>query len=267
MEQLGYIKLHRKILENPIMLRPNYLAVWVYILLKANHKKAYLIWNNKKTTISRGSFIGSIKKISTELNVSYGSVRNILKYLKVEQQIDIKSSNKFTLFKVLNYDKYQGVDNKVITKRQQSDTNKNDKNKKNKNSKSKDLQKPIIKELKKENPITQVIDIFYQESKNNRLFSNITQRKATEDMIKAFGIDKVTEYAKYAVKCLGKEFKIQASTPLKLQQKMGEIKAKYEQEKIEKKSEYQPLCTIVKEGKLYEEYLDPNGVKKLRLKK
>lgn len=223
----GYIKLHRKILDDPIMLKPNYLAVWIYILLKVNYEDAYIIWNDKKTLIERGSFIGSIKKISKELKIPMTTVNRIINYLISETQVEKKSNNKFTLFKVINYDKYQKVESKTETKRKPSgnlaETNK--KNKKNKNNNN--IINNIIMESK--NPINEIIDIFYQYSKNNRLFSNKTQRKAVEDLIKEFGEEAVIKFAKFAVLSNGKSYAPQITTPYQLQSKMGQLRAYYEQ--------------------------------------
>ena len=35
----GYIKLHRKLLDNPVVMKSNdHLAVWMYLLLNATHQ-------------------------------------------------------------------------------------------------------------------------------------------------------------------------------------------------------------------------------------
>ena len=51
MKSKGYIKLHRQILDNPISTKANYLAVWVYLLLKANHEDREIILNGKITSL------------------------------------------------------------------------------------------------------------------------------------------------------------------------------------------------------------------------
>ncbi len=126
----GFILLHRKLIENAIFYKPNYFQVWVYILLKVNHKDNEFIWNNEKKICKKGSGIFSQLRISKDLGISLGSVSNILKYLKSENQIEIKSSNKFTEIQVVKWDDYQSiesiVENRMKTKRKQRETNKHE---------------------------------------------------------------------------------------------------------------------------------------------
>lgn len=128
----GYIKLHRKILDNPIALKPNYLSIWLYLLLEANHKDNEIIWNNEKITVKRGQFIGSIFEISRQFSLSTGTVTYVLDYLKFERMVERVSNKRFTLFTILNYDLYQGdvertSEIKLKSNRKQIETNNNDK--------------------------------------------------------------------------------------------------------------------------------------------
>ena len=93
-------------------------------------------------------------------------------------------------------------------------------------SKSKDLQEI---EKKSNNEINPIIDIFYQYSKNNRLFAMKCQRKAVEDLIKQFDVESVIKFAEFAISCNGKPYAPQITTPLQLQSKMGQLRAFYEQ--------------------------------------
>ncbi len=97
----GFILLHRKLLENAIFYKADYFQVWIYILLRVNYKDTEIIWNGGKKIIEKGSGIFSQKKISEELHIAIGTVNNILKYLKSENQIEIKPSNKWTEIKKL----------------------------------------------------------------------------------------------------------------------------------------------------------------------
>jgi hypothetical protein len=106
---LGWISIHRKIFDNPVMTKPNYLSVWVYLLLRANYKEKKIIWNNEKVTIERGQFIGSIKQIADFYKLSKSTVAHILDYLERDLMIVKKSNKRFTLFEIMNYDKYQNV--------------------------------------------------------------------------------------------------------------------------------------------------------------
>jgi len=104
---IGYFKVYRKMLENPLASKPNYLAVWMYLLIMANYEDRSVIWNNEKRVISRGSFIGSIDKIARHFKLSKSTVSRILDYLQRDGMIVKKSNPHFTEFIITNYDFYQ----------------------------------------------------------------------------------------------------------------------------------------------------------------
>lgn len=128
----GWVCVHRKILENPMMNKSSYLALWIVLLLKANHKEKKMIWNGKTITIQKGQFITSRDVLSKHTGVHRSSIERILKYLENEQQIKQETTTKFRLITILNWEKYQDVDNKMSNKRatneQQASTNNNDNN-------------------------------------------------------------------------------------------------------------------------------------------
>ena len=128
-KNLGWISVHRKLKENPIFEKPNYLAVWLFILLNANHKEKNFIWNNKKTVVKEGQCITSIRKIADQFGLSTGTVSYILDYLSVERMIERSSNKKFTVITVLNWHDYQSVErsteNKLKTNEKQIETNNN----------------------------------------------------------------------------------------------------------------------------------------------
>ena len=141
MNNAGWIKLHRKLLENPIvMIDGDHLAVWVYLLLNATHEDYPAMFAGKKIILKPGQLITGRKKIAKELMINESKVRRILERLESDQQIDQKTSNKNRLITLVNWDKYQLSDqqndqqttNKRPTNDQQVTTNKNNKNNKNK---------------------------------------------------------------------------------------------------------------------------------------
>lgn len=159
----GYIKTWRKIWDNPISHKPNYLAVFLYIVSHANYQDKDIIWNNKRVTIKRGSFIGAISQIANHFGLSKGTVHYILEYLKAERMIERKATGSFTVFTVLNYDKYQEVERKseheLNTNRTRIETTNNNKN--NKNDKKESKEKELI--LKKEKKYSSIKDLGEEE--------------------------------------------------------------------------------------------------------
>ena len=104
----GWIKLHRKLLENPIVCKDSdHLAVWVYLLLNATHEAYPALFKGKKITLEPGQLITGRKSISNKLSVSESKVKRILIELENDHQIDRQRSNQNSLISILNWDKYQ----------------------------------------------------------------------------------------------------------------------------------------------------------------
>jgi len=104
----GWIKLYRKLLENPIVCKDSdHLAVWVYLLLNATHEAYPALFKGKKITLEPGQLITGRKSISNKLSVSESKVKRILIELENDHQIDRQRSNQNSLISILNWDKYQ----------------------------------------------------------------------------------------------------------------------------------------------------------------
>ena len=85
----GWIKLHRKMQDNPIIMKDaDYLAVWVYLLLNATHTEYPALFQGKKIMLQPGQLITGRKSISEKLCVSESKVRRILDAFESDQQID-----------------------------------------------------------------------------------------------------------------------------------------------------------------------------------
>ena len=93
----GWIKLHRKLYEKGFSGMPDYVAIWLYILVHAQHKDQEIVLNKQVVKINRGSLITGRKKLSSVTGVSESKTYRILKYLEIEQQIEQQKFNKFTV--------------------------------------------------------------------------------------------------------------------------------------------------------------------------
>ena len=109
----GWIKLHRKLLDGPILKSPNLLHVWIYCLLKANHKEKKIIFNNKEITLKPGQFIFGKKIASMEMNIPYSTLNYQLVTLKNCLNIERQSNNKFSIITILNWGTYQSAEDEV----------------------------------------------------------------------------------------------------------------------------------------------------------
>jgi hypothetical protein len=105
----------------------------------ANHK------DNKYRgiDIKRGELMTGRLKLSSETGLSERQVRTALKNLQTTNEITMKSTTKYSIISIINYDKYQSSDqqndqvatNKRPTSDQQATTNNNDNNDNNDNKK------------------------------------------------------------------------------------------------------------------------------------
>ena len=136
----GYIKLYRKMLDNPIICKDSdHLAIWVYLLLNATHDNIDMLFNGRRITLKAGQLITGRKSISSDLNINESKVRRVMNLFEIDQQIDRQRGNKSTLVTILKWSLYQNSDqqndqqvtNKRPTSDQQVTTNKNVKNDKN----------------------------------------------------------------------------------------------------------------------------------------
>lgn len=139
-EKNGWVKLHRKMLDNPIIMKDaEHLAVWMYLLLNATHAEYPALFKGKKIILQPGQLITGCISIGNQLSISESKVRRTLNDFICDGQIDRQTSNKNSLITVLNWDLYQNFDGQndtqVTDKRRTTDgqvtTNKKNKNVKN----------------------------------------------------------------------------------------------------------------------------------------
>ena len=128
----GWIKIHRKFLDWEWFNKSEAVHLFLYMLIKANHKDAKWQGNDVK----RGQFISSLGNISNATGISVQTIRTILKKLEKTNEIEVKSTSQFTIVTICKYECYQDENeqsNKPLTNNQQTTnkrltTNKNEKN-------------------------------------------------------------------------------------------------------------------------------------------
>lgn len=132
----GWVKAHRKLIEWEWYDDSKMVHLYLHCLLKANHKPNK--WRG--IVIESGQFVTSYNKLSCELPMTVQQIRTSLNKLKSTSELTIKSTSKYSIISITNWDSYQ-QDNKQtnnqITNDQQSNnkqvtTNKNEKNKEKK---------------------------------------------------------------------------------------------------------------------------------------
>lgn len=154
----GFVKIYRKILDNPIICKDSdHLSTWLFLLLSAAHESHDVLFGKDKITLKIGQLITSRKSISDKLGINESKVERILTSFKNEHQIEQQSSSKSRLITILKWGDYQKreqqnehhLNNIRTASEQQVNTNKNDKNEKN--EKNKDL---ILKDVCRFTPPT-----------------------------------------------------------------------------------------------------------------
>ena len=108
----GYIKLHRKILDNGVFADAELLKVFVWCILKAN-TTPNVVYGRK---VDVGEFITGRITASEELHLKPSTIYKRLQRLKAQGYIDISSTTKNSLITVVNYKSYQ-LDDKPRKKR------------------------------------------------------------------------------------------------------------------------------------------------------
>jgi hypothetical protein len=151
----GYIKVYRKVMCNPLWYDPDLFRLWMYCLMKASHKERKILIEKQEVILNSGQFVTGRFSLQQEFNQGIPLRKQIkdttlwgwLKKLESMGNIDIKSSNKYSVISIVNWSEYQEslttepqqidnslttnsqqIDNRLTTEPQQIDTNKNVKN-------------------------------------------------------------------------------------------------------------------------------------------
>ncbi len=105
----GYIKLHRKLLDNPVVCKDgDHLAVWVWLLLKAAWSESDITFGGKRITLQPGDLPPvSRKTIASELRMNESKVQRILKSFENEHQIKQRTNRQCRLISIVSWNEYQ----------------------------------------------------------------------------------------------------------------------------------------------------------------
>jgi len=149
-ENEGWIKLHRKFMTWEWYADDHMVRLFVHLLLEANHKPQR--WRG--ILIERGQLVTGRFKLSENTGISEQSIRTCLNRLKSTSEITIKSTSKYSIITICNYNKYnlatteinQQINqqsNQQLTSNQPATNHKqelkNDKNEKKKNNIAKEI--------------------------------------------------------------------------------------------------------------------------------
>ncbi|HCZ1137884.1 TPA: DnaD domain-containing protein [Staphylococcus aureus] len=80
---------------------------WIYLLMEANHSEAKVPIRNQIVTVERGQRLTSILTLSDLFNWSRFKVKTFLDLLESDGMLEVKTTSKYTLITIVNYDFYQ----------------------------------------------------------------------------------------------------------------------------------------------------------------
>lgn len=110
MEYQWYIKLYRKLLENPISYNIELLWFLSYILLEVNHTEQEVYRGNQKIKLSPWERIISQRKLAERFWISISKIHRFINILEEEKILEHQWSNSFTIVKLLNWDTYNWIE-------------------------------------------------------------------------------------------------------------------------------------------------------------
>lgn len=140
MNRKGYVKIFRKMLDSSIFQNEGLFKVWMWCLLKANHKDKWVSLKigrgRTEILVKSGQFVFGRDSAANELGMSPSTVWKRIQKLEKLRSCDIQSNSHYSIITIINWESYQNdcekVTAKVTTREQPGNTNKNDKNDKNK---------------------------------------------------------------------------------------------------------------------------------------
>jgi hypothetical protein len=103
----GWIKLHRSLQDSAIASHPEYLAVWVHLMLRAQHAACECVVGRQIIRLSPGQLVFGRIKFSSEIGVSENKVRAALDVMKTLNMVTIKSMAKFSIISIVKWQEFQ----------------------------------------------------------------------------------------------------------------------------------------------------------------
>ena len=118
MLETGYIRLYRSLLGWEWYQDQNTKAVFLHLLLTANYEPQK--WQG--VMVERGQKITSYNALASEIGISVQSIRTAIKHLISTGEITYKTTSKYGLVTVKNYDLYQQPTDKLTVDQQSTNS-------------------------------------------------------------------------------------------------------------------------------------------------
>lgn len=103
----GWVKLWRKSLDSGMLRNSDLWTFWTWCLMKATRHPAKTMVGFQEVELEPGQLIFGRKAAAEELKMSEQTIRTCLKNLEKSKNLTIKSTNKFSVISITNWDIYQ----------------------------------------------------------------------------------------------------------------------------------------------------------------
>ena len=103
----GYVKVFRKVLDNPNATNPYFLAVWSYLLLRATHKVYVMRISGEDRELKPGDLVCSCRQVAKFFDMDKDTTNRILVTMEKASMIRRKMYTRKTVITVLNWSSYQ----------------------------------------------------------------------------------------------------------------------------------------------------------------
>ena len=97
------MKLHRKVQDSGLMQMHSSLAMFLYMVMKAAHKPVRI----GTVDLERGQLVSGRHQLANDLGLTDRKTRTCIDHLLKLEFVSSKSTNKFTVYTIVNYEKYQ----------------------------------------------------------------------------------------------------------------------------------------------------------------
>ena len=116
----NWFKIKRGFTEHPLLKRPNFQAIFMYLLDHAAYTDTPAYFNKMDIILHPGQGIFTNGEVSKHYQIPRSTVFGTLARMETEQMIEQLKGCGGTLITVLNWDKYQGRPNSCPPKNKQS---------------------------------------------------------------------------------------------------------------------------------------------------
>ena len=145
---LGWLKLHRQLLEWEWYKCIFTTRLFLHVLMKANYRQQ----NERGVIVEIGELMTTVQSLSMETGLTVKQVRTCLNRLISANCVACKTTNKYTILSIVNYNKYQDAEEKRANKKTSKKANE---------GQTKGKQEPTTK------------NYILKERKNNNIINNI----------------------------------------------------------------------------------------------